>query len=189
MLSHWLAKEVLPGTEGGPKWGGRLAIGMLSNRCTKYPQKNAQKRRVKNMEKVETILDCCGFLPVSSAWFWEVFTERQQWYYSCLMSSFSSPAASCLFLSYHKKSDQHGKRSLPDLFSWQAAQSMCILFHNAQKHVFDFSLLGGTCAYLPSPSGGSWHLFVSIHMASAGNKSRFKWRHFVYGYEKEFVEH
>lgn len=88
-----------------------------------------------------------------------------------------------------QKSDQHGKRSLPDLFSWQAAQSMCILFRNAQKHVFDFSLLGGTCAYLPSLSGGSWHLFVSIHMASAGDKSRFKWRHFVYGYEKEFVEH
>lgn len=109
MLSHWLAKEVLPGTEGGPKWGSRLAIGMLSNRCTKYPQKNAQKRRVKNMEKVETILDCCGFLPVSSAWFWEVFTERQQWYYSCLMSSFSSPAASCLFLSYHKKVINTGK--------------------------------------------------------------------------------
>lgn len=87
------------------------------------------------------------------------------------------------------KSDQQGKRSLVDLFSWQAAQSICILFCRAQKHVFHFSLLGGTCACLPSPSGGSWHLFVSLHMASAGDKSLLKWRLCVYGYEKEFVEH
>lgn len=60
-----------------------------------------------------------------------------------------------------------------------------MLLGRAQKHVFFyFSLLCGTCTYLPSPSRGSWHLFVSTLIPLAGVESLFRWRHFAYGYRK-----